>query len=226
MAVRYGWHAVTTTIGSTDCLISELEAERPQLSQRPREVHDLRADELPATDLTVPGGLIEALRRRLRDGRVEPQLAISEFASAVLEADQDQPSEPSALERRVDADLLELRDLVGHMAQSARRDQASVAYADEELTAVVQVRGRVAGIIPRAATKIRLRPDGRQSVKLAHGVGVLGLKASQLEHADHTGERISGVHGRRRAIPAGLLAGCTRRRRASGRQPIAALGLL
>ena len=125
---------------------------------------------------------------------MEPQLAISELAGAVFEAGEDQPSEPAALKRWVDVDPLELRDLVGDMTKRPRRDQASVAYADEELTAVVQVGGRVEGVLPRRATEIRPRVGARQIVERAHSLGVGGLEASHLRQADHTGGRIGGIH--------------------------------
>ena len=167
--------------------------DRRTLRERPAEVDDVSAGELSAADLAVPGGLIQALRSRLHDGRVEPQLTISKLAGAVLEASEDQPSKAAAPKRRVDADPLELSDLVGHMAKGARRDQASVVDPYEEFTAVVYVRGRVQGILPRTVTELRLIGD--RIVKLAHSPGVGGLEASHCEHADHSGGCISGIHG-------------------------------
>src|SRR5207245_2780380 len=64
--------------------------------------------------------------------------------------------------------------------------------------AVVQVRGldRVEVLIPRSATQMGPGLGERQVVKPAHGAGVAGLEATQLQQAGRACRSVDALHGK------------------------------
>ena len=107
---------------------------------------------------------------------------ISELSRPVLEISEDQSGVAAALVRGIHPHPLDLADGVGDVAQGSHRDQASIAQADEELAAVLQIRGRdrVEILIPQARTEMDSCLCQSEVVKPAHGPGVVSLEPPYL----------------------------------------------
>ncbi len=168
------------------------------LPQRRLEVDDLGAGELSAADLAVTGALIQTLRCGLHDAGVEPQAAVSEACARVPRAGPGSAGRTRGAERRVYADPLPLADRVGDVAQSADRDLSSVAQTDEELAAVVQVRGRngVKVVIPPTGGAIDSHRGERQVVQLR----TARWSPASQRRTGCIGGSVSSAHGAGRTV--------------------------
>jgi hypothetical protein len=153
-----------------------------RLDQGLREVDDLYAGELAAPDLAISRARKQMLRRGVPDRCVEPQLPVSDLPRPVLELRKGQSGVPAALERGIHPHPLDLTTGVGDVAQGSHRDQASIAEADEELTAVLQIRGRnrVEILIPQAPSEMNSGLCQPEIVKPAHSAGVASLEPPYL----------------------------------------------